>query len=134
MERIEALSKSKSKSSDDSIAKRKVAKRDTTCSTPAEPTQASSPTPITPQMLVAPPMTQAMTQNTNKETTAVAMEEGTAEPPFLRLSRRSIAMLPKISNQVNDLTQEWKTLKPNAGQLTVRSMTLEAKFKQQGND
>lgn len=129
MERIEALSESKNKSSDDSIARRKVAKRDTTCSTKAEPTHTSSPTPITPQMLVAPPMTQAMTQNTNIETTAVAMEEGTAETAVPPTIETVITMLTKISNQVNDLTTRMENVETKCGQLTVRITTLEAKFK-----
>lgn len=128
MEHIEAPSKLKNKSSADSIARRKVAKRDTTSSTQAEPMQTSSSTPITPQMLAAPRVTQAMTQNIQKDTTAVAMEEEKAETAIPATLDTVIAMLTKISNQVNDLTR-MGNVETKCGQLTVRIMTLEAKFK-----
>lgn len=75
MERIEALSRTKNNGNDVSVAKRTVAKRDTTCAALA----ASKP-------IMPPALTQSVTQASMIETTVVAMEEEKAEttvPPTM---------------------------------------------------
>ncbi|KAG0412041.1 hypothetical protein HPB47_010837 [Ixodes persulcatus] len=106
MERIEALSRATNNGNDDSVAKRKVAKRDTTCAAPA------APKPITPPGLITPPtLTQSETEAPKIETAVVAMEEEKAEAAVPPTMETVMSMLTQTSNQVSQLSeQRWETL------------------------
>ncbi|KAG0439500.1 hypothetical protein HPB47_016620 [Ixodes persulcatus] len=100
IERIEALSRATNNGNDASVAKRKVAKRDTTCAAPA------APKPITPPALITPPtLTQSETQAPKIGTAVVAMEEEKAEAAVPPTMETVMSMLTQTSNQVSQLSE-----------------------------
>ncbi|KAH9371162.1 hypothetical protein HPB48_005632 [Haemaphysalis longicornis] len=131
MERIEAPSKTKNSGNDVSVAKRKVAKRDTTCAAPV------APNPIMPPALILPPaLTQPVTQALNIQTAVVAMEEEKTEAAVPPTMETVMSMLMQISShvsqlseQVNSLTARMDNVEAKCSQLSVRVMTLDAKIK-----